>query len=49
MVTTPGVIEPSLGFPALSVMPGQFLVKDVALLGIAIWSFGDSVKAMEKS
>jgi reactive chlorine resistance protein C len=31
--------EPSLdGFPALSAMPGQFLLKDVVLLGAAIWS-----------
>ena len=35
LVTTPGW-EPSLGgFPALSAMPGQFLLKDVVLLGVA--------------
>ena len=45
MASTPGVVEPSIGFPALSVMPGQFLVKDVALLGIAIWTFEDSMSA----
>ena len=45
LFTTPGVVEPSLGFPALSVMPGQFLLKDVALLGIAVWTLGDSLKA----
>ncbi len=34
LVTTPGW-EPSLGgFPALSAMPGQFLLKDVVLLGV---------------
>jgi len=32
------------GFPALSVT-GQFLIKDVALLGIAVWSFGEAVRA----
>lgn len=38
LVTTPGVWEPTLGgFPAASVMPGQFLLKDFALLAIAIW------------
>ena len=37
-LSTPGVWEPSLGgFPAASVMPGQFLLKDFALLSIAIW------------
>lgn len=44
MVTTPGVFESTLGgFPALSVVPGQFLVKDLALLGLSIWLFGRSV------
>src|SRR5262245_26824732 len=38
LVTTPGVWEPSAGgFPALSALPGQFLIKDLALLGIALW------------
>jgi transcription-repair coupling factor (superfamily II helicase) len=32
MFSTPGVIEPSLGFPAISVAPGQFLLKDLGLL-----------------
>ncbi len=37
--------EPSLGgFPALSVVPGQFLIKDVVLLGAALWILGDSLK-----
>jgi uncharacterized membrane protein YkgB len=43
MLSTPGVFEPSLGgFPALSVIPGQFLVKDVVLLGAAVWAFGEA-------
>ena len=34
--------EPSLGgFPALSTLPGQFLIKDLALLGISLWSLGE--------
>ena len=49
LFTTPGVVEASLGFPALSVMPGQFLLKDIALLGIAIWTLGDSLKAAERT
>lgn len=46
LFSTPGVIEASMGFPALSGMPGQFLLKDVVLLGAAFWTLGDSVKAM---
>lgn len=37
--------EPSLGgFPALSVVPGQFLIKDAVLLGAALWTLGDSLR-----
>ncbi len=36
-VTTPGVFEPSLGgFPAISALPGQFLLKDIVLLAASI-------------
>jgi len=43
LVTTPGVWEPSAGgFPALSGKPGQFLIKDLALLGISLWSLGEA-------
>jgi uncharacterized membrane protein YkgB len=49
LVTTPGVWEPSLGgFPVLSGKPAQFLLKDLALLGISLWSFGESWKASER-
>jgi uncharacterized membrane protein YkgB len=42
LLTTPGVWETSLsGFPAISVLPGQFLLKDVVLLGAALWSLGE--------
>jgi uncharacterized membrane protein YkgB len=42
LLTTPGVWETSAGgFPALSVVPGQFLVKDFVLLGAALWMCGD--------
>lgn len=37
LLTTPGVWEASAGgFPALSVVPGQFVLKDVVLLGVAL-------------
>jgi uncharacterized membrane protein YkgB len=42
LVTTPGW-EPSLGgFPALSAMPGQFVLKDIVLLGGALWTAGEA-------
>jgi uncharacterized membrane protein YkgB len=47
LVSTPGW-EPSFGgFPALSALPGQFLLKDVVLLGASVWSLGESLQAME--
>jgi len=43
LFSTPGW-EPSLGgFPALSVIPGQFLLKDVVLLGASVWSLGETL------
>jgi uncharacterized membrane protein YkgB len=44
LLTAP-VWEASLGgFPALSVVPGQFLVKDAVLLGAALWLLGDALR-----
>src|SRR6516164_7097844 len=49
LVTTPGVWEPSLGgFLALSAIPGQFLIKDLALLGISLWSLGEAWEASRR-
>ena len=47
LFSTPGVIEPTLGFPALSAVPGQFLLKDVVLLGAALWTLGESLRAWQ--
>lgn len=45
LVTTPGW-EPSLGgFPAVSAMPGQFVLKDIVLLGAALWTAGEALAA----
>ncbi|VTR94183.1 Uncharacterized protein OS=Sorangium cellulosum So0157-2 GN=SCE1572_05505 PE=4 SV=1: DUF417 [Gemmata massiliana] len=45
LVTTPGTFVKDLGgFPAISVL-GQFLIKDVALLAVSIWSFGEAARA----
>ena len=46
MLSTPGAIEPSLGFPAISVAPGQFLLKDIGLLAASFWVFVDSLKTV---
>jgi uncharacterized membrane protein YkgB len=47
LATTPGVWEVSAGgFPALSVVPGQFLVKDFVLFGAAIWLSGQDWRAL---
>jgi reactive chlorine resistance protein C len=46
LFTTPGW-EKSLGsFPALSAMPGQFLLKDLVLLGAAIFTAGEALGAV---
>lgn len=43
--STPGW-EPTLGgFPALSGGVGEFLIKDIVLLGAALWSLGESLTA----
>src|SRR5437588_10914726 len=44
VITTPGVWQAGYGFPALAASPGQFLVKDVVLLGAATWTLADSVR-----
>ena len=44
-LATAPVWEASLGgFPALSVVPGQFLIKDVVLFGAAVWILGDALQ-----
>src|SRR6516225_8390124 len=49
LVTTPGVWAAEAGgFPALSGAPGQFLIKDLALLGISLWTLGEAWKASER-
>ncbi len=43
--TTPGVWQPGYGFPFPSPMPGQFLAKDLVLLGASIWTAGEAWRA----
>ena len=47
MLTTPGVFEASLGFPAISVVPGQFFLKDLGLFVVSIFIVGTSLTALE--
>lgn len=43
LFTTPGVGEASAGgFPVLSAT-GEFLIKDVALLGLSVWTLADAL------
>lgn len=50
LLFTAPVTEPSLGgFPALSVVPGQFLLKDIVLLAAAVFLTGDALKRFSKS
>jgi uncharacterized membrane protein YkgB len=47
LITTPGVWEASAGgFPALSVVPGQFLAKDFVLFGSSLRLFGEDWRAV---
>jgi uncharacterized membrane protein YkgB len=46
LFTTPGVVAThAAGIPVLSEQPGQFLLKDLVLIGVAIWTLGDSLGA----
>ena len=45
LLTTPGVWQTGYGFPFPSPMPGQFLLKDILLLGAAVWSAGEAWRA----
>ena len=46
LFTTPGVVSRFAGpVPVLSALPGQFLLKDVVLLGVAVWSLGEAAQA----
>ena len=44
LFTTPGVTVAS-GFPVLSALPGQFLLKDLVLVTASLWTLGDSLGA----
>ena len=46
LFSTPGVVASHAGgLPVLSALPGQFLLKDLVLIGVALWSLGESLAA----
>ena len=46
LFTTPGVVSRFAGpIPVLSALPGQFLLKDVVLLGVAVLTLGEALQA----
>jgi uncharacterized membrane protein YkgB len=48
LFTTPGVVAThAAGIPVLSAQPGQFLLKDLVLIGVALWTLGDSLGARQ--
>ncbi|HTI78306.1 MAG TPA: DUF417 family protein [Mycobacterium sp.] len=48
LFTTPGVGEPKGGgFPAISLV-GEFLLKDIPLLGLSFWTLGDAIRASNR-
>ncbi|WP_373517800.1 YkgB family protein [Pricia sp.] len=45
LLTTPGMVQKGYSFPSLSPMPGQFVAKDLLLLGAACWTAGEALIA----
>jgi hypothetical protein len=37
------------GVPVLGAQPGQFLLKDLVLIGVALWTLGDALGARNKT
>lgn len=48
-LSTPGVFEPSVGGLGISVLPGQFLLKDIGLLALALFAATDAGQAAAKA
>jgi len=48
LFTTPGIAEPAGGgFPAIS-LTGEFLLKDIPLLGLSFWTLADAMRAVNR-
>lgn len=48
LLSTPGVIAQGYPFPVLSANVGQFIAKDLVLLGAALWTAGEALSASRK-
>jgi len=48
LFTTPGAFDESVAYPAPSLTTG-FLFKDIALLGISVWTLTDALRATSSS
>ncbi len=46
-LTTPGVFEPSVGGLGISVLPGQFLLKDIGLFALSLIAAADAARAAQ--
>jgi uncharacterized membrane protein YkgB len=44
LFSTPGWSRASADFLVKSAIPGQFLLEDVVLLGVAVWSLGEALR-----
>ncbi|MGY3053255.1 putative membrane protein YkgB [Pedobacter sp. UYEF25] len=42
LFSTPGIVQPGYSFPFISPMPGQFIIKDVVLLGASLYTAGEA-------
>ncbi|RVT98484.1 DUF417 family protein [Mucilaginibacter limnophilus] len=49
LLSTPGVIQQGMSFPFISGSPGQFLIKDLVLLGASLWTAGEALAANHKN
>ncbi len=47
VLTTPGVWQPGYRFPFLAPNPGQFLAKDLLLLGATVRTAGEALMAAD--
>ncbi len=47
-LSTPGVFLDNVSGPAISVVPGQFLLKDLVLLAASLWALDDALTASGK-
>lgn len=46
LFTTPGIVAGHYGgIPVLGALPGQFLLKDLVLIGVALWTLGEALGA----